>query len=355
MNVEMTQLKDLLAELDQLIGVSGDEVLVANYIKEQLSGKVDEHSEDVLGNQFFVKKGSNPDLKVMLAAHMDEIGFVVTHIDEKGFVYIGPVGYHDCRMVISQILEIHTDKGTVKGVTGSKPAHIVSEEEEKKAIPIADMHVDIGTSNKEETESLGVRVGDFVTFDRKGQYLNGGKVFTGKAVDDRAGCAVLVEVMKRLADKDIIPTVYGVATVQEEVGIRGAGPAGFTVQPDVALAIDVTLSGGTPGIEDKAIPVKMGKGTSITFYDGGLAVPKKLAKHLEKVAEEHNIPYQRDVLLKGATDGKAISLSGHGVLTGTVSVPSRYIHSGVGCVHLDDVEHSVNLIVKFIESLSNKL
>ena len=351
----MTELKNLLLELDQLIGVSGDETLVAHYIKEQLAGKVDEHSEDALGNQFFVKKGTNPNLKVMLAAHMDEIGFVVTHIDEKGFIYIGPIGFHDSRMVISQILEIHTDKGIVKGITGSKPAHIVSAEEEKKAILIEDMHVDVGTSSYEETQALGVHVGDYVTFDRKGQYLNGGKVFTGKAVDDRAGCAVLIEVMNRLADKEIVPTVYGVATVQEEVGIRGAGPAGFTVQPDIALAIDVTLSGGTPGLEQKQLPVIMGKGTAITFYDGGLAVPKKLAKHLVKVAEENNIPYQRDVLTKGATDGKAISLSGQGVLTGNVSVPSRYIHSGVGCVHLDDVEHSVNLIVKFIEDLNNRL
>jgi putative aminopeptidase FrvX len=350
----MKELKNLLLELDQLIGVSGDEILVANYMKEQLSGKVDEHFEDALGNQFFVKKGSNPDIRVMLAAHMDEIGFVVTHIDDKGFVYIGPVGFHDSRMAISQILDIHTDKGVVKGITGSKPAHIVSPEEEKKAIPFADMHVDIGTSDREETLSLGVKVGDYVTFDRKGQYLNGGKVFTGKAVDDRAGCAVLVEVMNRLAEKEIVPTVYGVATVQEEVGIRGAGPAGFTVQPDVALSIDVTLSGGTPGMEDKDIPVKMGKGTSVTFYDGGLAVPRKLAKHLAKIAEDNNIPYQRDVLLKGATDGKAISLSGRGVLTGTVSVPSRYIHSGVGCVHLDDVEHSISLIVAFIENLKSK-
>ncbi|MCM3764656.1 M42 family metallopeptidase [Neobacillus niacini] len=351
----MESLKRLMLELDQIFGVSGDEGRVAAYIKEELSGKADDFFEDPLGGQYYIKKGSNPDLKVMLAAHMDEIGFIVTHIDEKGFVYFGPVGFHDSRMVIDQVLTIDTFKGFVNGVTGSKPAHIVSAEEEKKAIPIEKLHLDVGTDSYNETLELGVRVGDYITFDRKGQYLNNGKFFTGKAVDNRAGCAVMVEVMKRLANKQIVPTVYGVATAQEEVGIRGAGPAGFIVQPDIALAIDVTLAGGTPGIEDKDLRVQLGKGTAIVIYDGGLAVPKKLSKKLIEVAEKENIPYQREVLLKGATDGKAISLSGKGVVTGGVSIPSRYIHSAVGMIHLDDLENSVQLIVSFIENLTDKL
>ncbi|MGV3487781.1 MAG: M42 family metallopeptidase [Tuberibacillus sp.] len=349
----MSELKSLLQQLDEIPGVSGDEEKVAEFIKEELNGSFDDHFADSLGNQFFVKKGKSPDFKVMLAAHMDEIGFVVMHIDDNGFVTIGPVGGHDSRMVISQVLAIHTEnKGIVRGITGSKPAHIVSPEEGKKAIPFEDMYLDVGTNSKEETLALGVQVGDFVTFDKKGQFLNDGDVFTGKAVDDRAGCAVLVEVMKRLADKDIYPTVYGAATVQEEVGIRGAGPAGHRIQPDIALSIDVTMSGGTPGISEKQIPVKLGKGAAITMYDGGLAVPKKLSRKLIQVAENREIPYQRDVLLKGATDGRAISLSGNGVVTGTVSIPSRYIHSSVGCVHFADVEHTIQLIVAFIESLN---
>jgi putative aminopeptidase FrvX len=352
---EQMALRTLMEELDAIVGVSGDEEKVAEYIVEQLSPAYPDYTKDDLGNHYFVKKGKKQNLSLMLAAHMDEIGFVVKHIDDKGFVFIGPVGYHDSRMVISQKLVIHTDKGPVYGVTGSKPAHIVSAEESKKAIPLEAIHIDVGTFSNQETKDLGVEIGDYVTFDSKGKFLNGGEVFTGKAVDDRAGCAILVEVMKRLAEKDIQPTVYGVATVQEEVGIRGAGPAGFNVQPSIALSIDVTLSGGTPGIEEKEIPVKLGSGASILFYDGGLAVPKKVAKRLVKVAEAREIAYQRDVLFNGATDGKAISLSGKGVLTGTVSVPSRYIHSAIGCVHLGDMENVVQLIVAFIEDLEESL
>lgn len=348
----MKKLEDLLIELDEIVGISGDEEKVGEYISNELSGSVDHQYTDALGNHIYVKEGTNPDVSIMLAAHMDEVGFIVTHIDEKGFVYFGPVGGHDSRMVVSQILEIQTEKGPVKGVTGNKPGHIVSAEEAKKAIPMDKLFLDIGTNSKEETKELGVQVGDLISFDRKGQYLNGSGFFTGKAVDDRAGCAVLVEVMKRIAKKNITPTVYGVATVQEELGVRGAGPAAFGIEPTVALSIDVTLSGGTPGIDEKELLVHLGQGAAITFYDGGLAVPRKLSKKLVDVAEKNNIPYQRDILFNGATDGKAISLSGKGVVTGTVSIPSRYIHSSVGCVHLDDVEHCVQLIVKFIEEYS---
>jgi endoglucanase len=351
----MASLKDSMIELDPIFGVSGDEEKVASYVREELAGKYDEYYADPLGNQFFIKKGFNSNLKLMIAAHMDEIGFVVNHVDEKGFVYIVPVGIHDSRLVINQILVINTTKGFIKGVTGSRPAHIVTAEEEKKGVPIEELHLDVGTFSKAETLELGVRVGDYLTFDRQGEYLNGGKVFTGKAVDNRAGCAVLIEVLKRLHTKNIMPTVYAVATVQEEVGLRGAGPVGFHVQPDVALAIDVTPAGGTPGIKDQELPIEFGAGAAIKCYDGGLAVPKKLVNRLVEVAEKHQIPYQREVMLKGATDGKAISLSGNGVLTGCISIPSRYIHSAVGSVHLDDLEHSVQLIVAFIEGFTEKI
>lgn len=261
-------------------------------------------------------------------------------------------------MAINQILTIQTEKGYVKGITGAKPAHIVSAEEAQKSIPIDQLHVDLGTSSKEETLKLGVKEGDYVTFDRNGQYLNGGKVFTGKAVDDRAGCAVLIEVMNRLKKKDLVPTVYAVATVQEEIGIRGAGPSTFGIQPDIALAIDVTFAGGTPGIEPKQLPIQLGKGPAIKFFDwslrtfNGNAVPKVLTKKLIEVAEKKSIPYQHEILLHGATDAAKISLSGKGVLTGGVVLPSRYIHSATGCVHMDDLENAVRLITEFVENVT---
>ncbi|MED1796678.1 M42 family peptidase [Brevibacillus nitrificans] len=351
----MNALTQYLSELDAIHGVSGDEERVANYMKEQIQPFVDESFEDALGNQFFVKKGTHPTFRIMLAAHMDEIGFVVSHIDEKGFVYFLPVGYHDSRMVINQILTIQTETGPVHGITGGKPAHVVTEEEAQRAIPMDRLHLDLGTTSRAETLALGVQVGDYITFDREGRLLNGTKVYSGKSVDNRSGCAVLIEVMKRLADKEIAPTVYGVATVQEEVGLRGAGPAAFSIQPDISLAIDVIFAGGTPGMDERISPVELGAGPAIMMYDWtpsnghGNNVPKKLTRTLIKAAEKNGIPYQREVVVNGGTDAWAMSLAGKGSLAGGISLPSRYIHSATGIVHMDDLEHAVQLILAFVE------
>jgi endoglucanase len=259
-------------------------------------------------------------------------------------------------MVIDQDLRIHSRKGPVDGVTGAKPAHVLPPEEAKKAIPIEEMFVDVGTSSREATEELGVRVGDMVTFARPAGLLNGTRVFTGKAVDDRSGCAVMVEVMRRLP-ADGAATVVATAAVQEELGIRGAGPAATRIAPDVALAIDVTLCGDTPGVEFSRLPITLGGGPAIKYFDWapamgfGTAVPRRLTNQLERVAEAAGVTYQREVLLGGATDAWGIQLSGTGILTGCISVPSRYIHSAVGCVHLDDIEGAVELILAFIADI----
>ena len=345
---------DYLQELDELHGVSGDEELVANYLAEHMQPITDEYFQDNLGNLIFIKKGTDPNFKVMLSAHMDEIGYVVRYIDEKGFVYIFPVGIHDPRMAINQFLSINTSKGIVTGVTGSKPSHMVSAEEASKTIPIEQIYIDVGTSSRLETEELGVSVGDYVSFARKGQFLNGGNVYAGKSIDNRAGCAVMLQVMKDLQHLEIVPTVYAVATVQEEIGIRGAGPAAFGIEPDLALAIDVVFAGGTPGTPEQALPITMGSGPAIKFFDwslktfNGNAVPKKLTNRLMSTAQKHKIPFQRDVMIAGATDGAKISLAGKGVLTGGVSIPMRYMHTAVGCVHMEDMKHTVSLIKDFI-------
>lgn len=222
MAVPTEGLPQLLAELDTIPGVSGAEEEVAEFVKGELDGYYDQLQKDALGNHFFTKEGANPQLDLMLSAHMDEVGFVIHHVDEKGFGHFTPVGLHDDRTLANQVLTVHTQKGPVQGLTGGKPAHIVSKEEAEKAPPISEVYLDLGTASREETEALGVRVGDYVTFERPAQLLNGGRLFTGKAVDDRAGVAVLIEVMKRLKDVDVEANVHAVATVQEEVGIRGA-------------------------------------------------------------------------------------------------------------------------------------
>lgn len=343
---------DLLAALDAAIGVSGDERLVADVIAAELDGHHDEHESDPLGNHYFTRRGSDGGPTVMLCAHMDELGFIVQHVEDEGFVRIVPVGFHDARMVVDQDLAIHGKKGAVHGITGAKPAHVLPPDEAKKAIPIDQLHVDLGTTSREETEALGVRVGDLATFARTGLALNGTRVFSGKAVDDRAGCAVMVEVMRRLGDSPAA-TVVGVAAVQEELGIRGAGPAATRVEPDVGIAIDVTLCGDTPGLDYSRVPISMGKGPAIKYFDWapevgyGSAVPRRLTDQFERAADTAGVAYQREVLLGGATDAWGIANSGF--LSGCISIPSRYIHSAVGCVHLDDVEGAVQLILAFID------
>ncbi|MGN6378924.1 MAG: M42 family metallopeptidase [Gaiellales bacterium] len=347
---------DLLARLDAAVGVSGHEGDVAEVIADELDGTYDSRDADPLGNQYFTRTGEDGAPTVMLCAHMDELGFVIRHIEDEGFLRIGPIGGHDSRMVIDQDIAVHGIDGPVHGITGAKPAHLVEAEERKQAIPMEELFVDVGTDSREATEKLGVRVGQVATFLREGTVLNGSRVFSGKAVDDRAGCAVMVEVMRRLADHKVSATVCATASVQEEVGLRGAEVAGTRVQPDVALALDVCVCGDTPGVEFRRSPITLGGGPAIKYYDAagwtGAPVPRHLTQRLEQAAEGAGIEYQREVLFGGGTDAWAIAVSGGGVLSGCVSVPSRYIHSAVGCVNLDDIEGTARLVLAFLEDVS---
>ena len=349
---------DLMLKLDAARGISGYEEAVAELMHAELAPLSDEQTSDPLGNHYFTKRGAKGAPVLMLCAHMDEIGFLVQHIEDEGFVRLAGVGYHDDRMLTDQVLEVQGANGPVIGVVGTKPAHVISAEEAGKAIPLREMFLDLGTSDRAATEALGVRVGDPVTFSRTGMQLNGTRVFTGKSVDDRAGCAVMIETMRRLSErKKIKATVVAVASVMEEVGLRGAGPAAFRVQPDVAIALDVTLAGDTPATEFRQLPIKLGGGPAIKYFDWapaaliGSAVPRRLTRRLEEAAEKAKVPFQREVLIGGATDAGSIALAGAGTLTGCVSIPSRHIHSAVGVVHLGDMEQCVDLLLSFAELL----
>jgi endoglucanase len=346
---------ELMLKLDAARGISGYEEAVAKLMHDELAPLSDEQSSDPLGNHYFTKRAAKGAPVLMLCAHMDELGFLVQHIEDEGFLRLAPVGYHDDRMLTDQVLEVEGLNGPVLGVVGTKPAHVVSGEERGKAIPLHEMFVDLGTTSREESEALGVRVGDPVTFVRSGMALNGTRVFTGKAVDDRAGCAVMIETMRRLGERDVPATVVAVASVQEELGLRGAGPAAFRVQPDVAIALDVTLAGDTPATEFRQLPIRLGGGPAIKYFDWapaaviGSSVPRRLTRRLEEAAARAEVPFQREVLLGGATDAGSIALAGAGTLTGCVSIPSRHIHSAVGVVHLGDMEQCVDLLLAFAE------
>ncbi|MDR0520170.1 MAG: M42 family metallopeptidase [Clostridiales Family XIII bacterium] len=347
---------DALVSLDNVSGASGDETEVADALRAQMDGLYDEHFEDSQGNQFYIKKGSSAENKILLSAHMDEIGFIISYIDESGFASIMPVGYHDDRMAVNQDLVFRTAAGgKVSGITGSKPAHIMSEEDHEKVIKIADLFVDFGTDSAEETRALGIEIGDYGTFDRQGRFLNGGEYYSGKSVDDRAGLACLVELFRRLQSIEHAATVVAVGTVQEEVGMRAGGPIVNRVKPDIMFAVDVTLTGGTPGIEWKHAANRMGGGVSFNYFDWdpvygmtGNNVPRRVTQSQIAIAEKYGIPYQRGVITGGGTDAWLAYMAGEGYLTGGINIPSRYVHTAVGTVKLSDMVHTVEFMCRYV-------
>lgn len=291
-----------LANLDNVTGVSGDEGAVGEVMKKEMEGLYDEYIEDPLGSRIFIKYGRDRDKKIVFSAHMDEIGFIINYIEPNGLARFLPVGYHDDRTAVNQDIYVVTDSGErVLGVTGSKPAHIMTPEDHEKVISIEDLYLDFGTESAEETRALGVEIGCYAGFAREGYVLNGGKYYTGKSIDDRAGCAALVETLRRLKDVDIEPTIIMAGSVQEEVGMRSGAPLANRFNPELFMAIDVSLTGGSPGIPDNKLSMVMGGGPTVKYYDWdpilgatGSNVPRKLTNRIIEVANAHGIPFQRE-------------------------------------------------------------
>lgn len=342
-------MKELLEKLSNAPGISGFEDGVRDLIFKELEGHVDEINIDELGNLIAVKKGEDQGKKIMLAAHMDEIGLMVRYIDEKGFIKFSKIGGINDQMLLNQEVYIQSSKGNILGVIGSKPPHKMKEAERKKILEYDNMFIDIGAATREEAEER-VRVGDPVIIKQDFAEL-GNSLVKGKALDNRVGCAVLIEVLKQAKSK---ATIYGVGTVQEEVGLKGAKTSAFRINPDMALALDVTISGDHPGIKEEEAPAKAGEGPAIILTDAsgrGLITHPKVKELLISVAEEEEIPYQLEVSEGGTTDATAIHLTRQGIPTGVISPPARYIHTPVSVVSLKDVENSVKLILAVLKRL----
>ncbi len=334
-------MKKLLKTLSEAHGVPGSEEDVRDIMKREL-GKYCDIETDRLGN-LIAKKGAGKK-KVMLAAHMDEIGLMVKPIDEKGFIRFTPLGGFFDQTLISQRVIIHTKNKKIPGVIGSKPPHLMKEDERKKGVESKDMFIDAGFKSNKEAEKAGVGIGDYITFQRNFEELKGDLV-TGKAFDDRIGCLILIEVMKKLKSKY---TVYGVGTVQEEVGLKGARTSAFKINPDFAIAVDVVPSGDYPGIKEEESPVKLGEGPVIELADAkgrGLITHPQLKELLTKSAKKGKIKYQLCVGEGGTTDATAIHLTREGVPSGVVSVPVRYVHSPVEVASMKDIKGAVDLIL----------
>ncbi|WP_066194628.1 MULTISPECIES: M42 family metallopeptidase [Gracilibacillus] len=345
---------DMLKELTDARSIPGDEKEAREVMKKWITPYADRVYTDHLGSLIAEKNGDASGPKVMVAGHLDEVGFMVTRIDEKGFVYFQTVGGWWGQVMLAQRVTVLTKKGDVTGIIGSKPPHILSAEARKKPVEIKDMFIDIGATSKEEAADFGVKPGDSIVPYFEFTQLKNEKLLLAKAWDNRIGCAIAIEVLRRLEGQDHPNRVYGAATVQEEVGLRGAKTSAYTIEPDIAFGVDVGIAGDTPGVSDKDADSKIGEGPQIVLYDASMVSHKGLRDLVVDTADQHDIPYQYTTMPGGGTDSGSIHLTANGVPALSITVATRYIHTHAAILHQDDFEHAVQLIVEVIKQLDSK-
>ena len=348
------QTVELFRELTEAPGVPGYEKQIRDIIKRHLEG-ITTIAQDRIGSIVCRKDGEAEQPRIMLAGHMDEIGFMVKLVTDEGFVKFSPLGGWWDQVLLAQRVIIKTRKGDVVGVIGSKPPHLLTEEQRKKVVEQKEMYIDVGAICAEEVkETLGVQPGDPVVPVGPFTVMGTGKTYLAKAWDDRLGCAMFIDVIKKLMDERHPNTVYGVGTVQEEVGLRGARTSSWVVEPDVGLTMEVGIAGDVPGIEKEEVQEKLGKGPVIIVRDGSMIPNIKLRDLVADTAKEQKIPFQFDLLERGGTDSGAIHLHKQGVPNLVIGVPTRHIHSHVGIVHREDYDQAVRLIVEVIKKLDQE-
>jgi len=346
----MDETEKLLKELTEANGVPGYETEVRNVIRRYFE-PLGEITQDKIGSLICKKIGDAVEPKVLLAGHMDEIGFMVKHITKEGFIKFTSLGGWWDQVLLSQRVLIKTSKGDVIGVIGAKPPHLLSEEERKKLVEKKDMYIDIGATSQEEVEEAGVCVGDPVVPIGEFTVLANPKTYLAKAFDNRVGCALVISAMQNLAKKSHLNTLFGVATVQEEVGVRGATTSVEVVNPDVAIILEVDIAGDVPGIKPEESSIKLGGGPTVLVYDARMIPNLKLRDLLIDVAKRSDIPLQMSAVEGGATDGAAIHLHKSGVPTVVLAIPTRHIHSHNAVLHRDDFDHAVTLLTRVIQEL----
>ncbi len=335
----------ILESLSNAFGPSGCEEQVRQVVLEAIEGHVDDYHVDYLGNIIAHQKGTaNPDFKVMVAAHMDEVGLMITHADESGFLHFTKVGGIDDRVLPAKAVRIGKDR--IPGVICIPPVHLTKPEDRERVVPYNQLVIDIGVSSKTEAEKL-VEKGDYAAFDI--QFADLGGMVKGKAFDDRAGCAVLIS----LIEQGPYPfDFYPVFTTMEEIGLRGARVAAYSVAPDAAFVLEGTICDDSPKEYDVSPTTEVGKGPAISVMDRSVIASRPLVRLLIETAEAEGIPYQFKQPIKGGTDGGAIHLARTGVPTVPVSVPCRYIHSPVTILSKDDFEHTVRLMAAALRRLT---
>ncbi|MBL0341567.1 MAG: M42 family metallopeptidase [Bacteroidetes bacterium] len=334
----------LLKEICEVAGAPSHEGRVRDIVLREVTSLVDEVTIDNMGNVTALKKGAAPK-KVMIAAHMDEIGFMVTHIDENGFLRFHTLGGFDPKTLTAQRVIVHGRKDVI-GVMGSKPIHIMSPEEKAKAASISDYFIDLGMGFEEVSKWVGI--GDPITRER--ELIEMGNCVNCKSLDNRLSVFILIETLRRLKNHPY--DVYAVFTVQEEVGLRGAGVAAHHIEPDFGFALDVTIAFDVPGAKPHEMVTKLGGGTAIKIMDAATICDPRMVQFMKNTANKHKIKWQPEILTAGGTDTAGLQRNGKfGSIAGAISIPTRHIHQVIEMADKSDISGSVDLLFHCINEI----
>ena len=345
----------LLKQLSEVSGIAGHESQVRQLFKEITQPYAEKYIQDGLGGIFAQHTGDVEGPRIMMAAHMDEVGFMVSQITDKGFIHFVPIGGWWSQVVLAQQVEVTTREGRVfRGVTGSKPPHVLTPEARNKPVDLADVFIDLGASSKEQVEEWGIRPGDMITPYIETQRLNGTPYLLGKAWDNRIGIAVAIEVLKQAAKEGHDTVLFSGANVQEEVGLRGAKVATHLIQPDITIALDTGTAGDTPGMTAKEADSELGKGPQVLIYDASMIPHRGLRDFVIATAEEEGIPFQYTAIKGGGTDAGSQHQSLNGIPSIAITIPVRYLHSHTSIIHEDDYKNTVRLVVAILKRLNKK-
>ena len=338
---------DLLRELCRIPGAPGFETKIRNFIIETIKNDVDELNIDALGNIIALKKGASKS-KLMFTAHMDEIGFIVQHIDDEGFIRFLPLGGFDPKTLSSQRVIIH-GKSDVIGVLGTKPIHLMTAEERAKAPIMKDYFIDTGLP-KSELDGL-ISIGDPITRER--DLIVMGKCINAKSLDNRISVYSIIQILKKLKTLPHTCDVYAVFTVQEEIGLRGAKTISNQINPNFAINIDTTIAFDVPGSHAHEIVTKLGSGVGIKIMDGSVVSDYRMTAFLKELANKNNIDWQAELLPAGGTDTAVVQTGGRGCICGALSIPTRHIHQVIEMVHIHDVEQVIELSIVAIQNIDH--
>jgi endoglucanase len=340
----------IMKNMMEAFGPSGFEREVNKIIHDYMEPYSDKIIQDKLGSVAFVSNGDGP--KVLVAGHTDEVGFIISSITDEGYLTFKQLGGWWDQVLLAQRVVIRGTKGDIHGVIASKPPHILPAEERTKVVVKDNMYIDIGATSKEEVENTGIRLGDPAVPWSPFSIVQDGKVAMAKAFDDRIGAFIFMEAMRRIKEQNIEHpnSIYGAATVQEEVGLRGAQTIAHVVDPDVSIVLEVDIAGDVPGIKPKEAQTKMGKGPGLIAWDRSMIPNQPFKEFVIETAKQSQIPLQIS-LVSGGTDGGRIHMNKAGCPTIVITVPTRHIHSHVGMLSLKDTENAIRLVIELLKKL----